>query len=139
MVSGCLGRGGICWLLLAMAAGCDTRERLTFPTENPDGGSPGPTTAIVRPLASDTLVTRGDVIEVQGRTTDENGVDTVYIEMDGVNYALAPLAGQGRDTVEFGFELNTDNFVGDTAVVWVFGVDPSGNKGDFDSRQFRFR
>ena len=129
----------MCWLLLAMAAGCDTRERLTFPTENPDGEPLGPITAIMRPLASDTVVTRGDVISVQGRTTDQDGVDTVYIEMDGVNFSLAPIAAHGQDTVEFGFELRTDNFVGDTAVVWVFGVGLSGNKGDLDSRQFRFR
>jgi hypothetical protein len=138
MVSGRAFRRGICWLLLAMAIGCDTRDRLTFPTENPDEPR-GPITAIIRPLAGDTVVTRGDVIEVRGRTTDPEGVDTVYFELDGVNFSLSPIAAQGLDTVEFSFELSTDNFVGDTAVLRVFGVDLPGSQGDFVSRRFRFR
>ena len=126
------------WLLLAMAIGCDTRDRLTFPTEDP-GAPRGPLTAIIRPLASDTVVTPGDVIEVRGRTTDPDGVDTIYFELDGVNFSLSAIVAQGLDTVEFAFELETDNFVGDTAVLRVFGVDLPGSQGDFVSRRFRFR
>ena len=131
-------RRGMWWLVLAMAAGCDQRERLTFPTEDPQAPL-GPVSIITRPVATDTLVTRGDVIEVRGLTTDPDGVDSIYFEVEGVNFSLSPIGAQGLDTVDFAFELSTNNFVADTVVLRVFGVDLPGSQGDFVSRRFRLR
>jgi hypothetical protein len=122
-------------------AGCDERERLTFPTEG--GGGPdaplGPVTVIIQPIATDTLVTPGSVIDVRGLSTDPDGVDSVFFELDGVNFTLPPVVAEGRDTVNFAFQLFTNNFVGDTVVLRVFGVDVRGSQGDFVSRRFRLR
>jgi hypothetical protein len=126
------------WLLLAMAA-CGERDRVTFPTDPGQGAPLGPTTIIIEPIALDTLVSRGDVIEVRGLSTDPDGVDSVYFELDGVNFTLSPIAAQGLDTVDFAFPLSTNNFVGDTVVLRVFGVDVPGSQGDFVSRRFRLR
>jgi hypothetical protein len=41
--------------------------------------------------------------------------------------------------VDFAFELSTNNFVADTVVLRVFGVDLPGSQGDFVSRRFRLR
>jgi hypothetical protein len=138
MVSGRAFRGGMWGLVLAIAA-CGQRDRLTFPTDPGTGAQPGPTTIIIEPIALDTLVTRGDVIEVRGLSTDPDGVDSVYFELDGVNFTLSPIAAQGLDTVDFAFPLSTNNFVGDTVVLRVFGVDVPGSQGDFVSRRFRLR
>ena len=138
MVSGRVLRRSMWWLLLAMAVGCDQRERLTFPSDVPEAPL-GPISIITRPLATDTIVTQGDVIEVRGLTTDPDGVDSVYFELDGVNFELSPIDAQGLDTLDFAFELSTNNFVGDSAVLRVFGVDVLGSQGDFVSRRFRLR
>jgi hypothetical protein len=139
MVSGRACRGGMWWLVLAIAA-CGQRDRLTFPTDPGTGGAPlGPTTIIIEPIALDTLVTRGDVIQVRGLSTDPDGVDSVYFELDGVDFTLSPIAAQGLDTVDFAFPLSTNSFVGDTVVLRVFGVDVPGSQGDFVSRRFRLR
>jgi hypothetical protein len=138
MIPGRVLRHGMWWLVLAMAAGCDQRERLTFPTEVPHLPL-GPVCIITRPLAEDTLVTPGDVIEVRGLATDPDGVDSIYFELEGVNFTLAPIVAQGLDTVDFAFRLSTNNFVADTVVLRVFGVDVPGSQGDFVGRRFRLR
>jgi hypothetical protein len=126
------------WLLLAMAIGCAERDRLTFPTEAPQAPL-GPVTIITRPVALDTLVSRGEVIGVRGLTTDPNGVDSIYFELEGVNFSFSPIDAQGLDTVDFAFDISTDNFVADTVVLRIFGVDVPGSQGDFVSRRFRLR
>lgn len=64
------------WVALAVLIGCGTRDRLTFPSENPGDGA-GPITEITHPGAHDTAVTEGDLLIIQGRTYDQDGVDTV--------------------------------------------------------------
>ncbi len=114
-------------LLLAAAAGCDERDRLTFPT--PGGpGSDGPATVIDVP-AGDTTV--GDTLPmfVTGYTTDDDGVDTVYFETDGGVTDFQPFVGSG-DSVRFGLPITTDGQAGEFITVRVFGTDERGNRGD---------
>ena len=61
----------------ALVAGCAQRERPTFPTESP-GNSAGPKIEILQPEAPDTTVVEGDLVFVDGRASDPDGVDTVY-------------------------------------------------------------
>ena len=138
MVPGRAFRVGIWWMALGIA-GCQERERLTFPTEGGPDAPLGPVTVIIQPIATDTLVTRGDVIDVRGLSTDPDGVDSVYFELDGVNFTLSPVVADGQETVDFAFQLFTNNFVADTVVLRVFGVDVPGSQGDFVSRRFRLR
>ena len=132
-------RGGF-WLWLALIAGCTERDRPTFPTDVPN--SPdlplGPVTVISEPVATDTVVTLGDVISVRGLATDPDGVSGVFFELDGVNFNLAPIDGRGRDTVEFSFTLSTRMFAHDTVVLRIYGIDVPGSQGDFVGRRFRF-
>jgi hypothetical protein len=122
------------WAALAVLVGCGTRDRLTFPSENPGDGD-GPTTEITRPASHDTAVTEGDLLIVQGRSFDADGVDTVYIAVGGINQGFAPILGQGKDTVDFAVQLSTLNNSGATVIVQIFGVDLLGQQGDIVSRQ----
>lgn len=127
------------WLAaLAFAEGCGERDRLTFPSENPGDGS-GPVTEITQPEVPDTSVSEGDLIMVQGRTYDPDGVDTVYIELGGANQAFPPIQGQGEDTVSFGLQLSTLGNSGATVVLRVFGVDLLGDQGTPAERQVRIQ
>lgn len=126
---------GLGWLVLAVLAGCGTRDRLIFPTENPGNGS-GPTTEISQP-AADTVAIEGDLLIVQGRTYDADGVDTVYFEVGGINQGFAPILGGGRDTVDFALQLSTLNHGGATVFIRVYGVDLLGDQGNPVSRQIR--
>ncbi|MBA3496446.1 MAG: hypothetical protein M3Q93_11065 [Gemmatimonadota bacterium] len=123
-------------LALAFAAGCGERDRLTFPTDNPGDGA-GPVTDISLPSAADTVVTEGDLLIIQGRTTDADGVDTVYFEVGGANQGFAPLRGNGADTVDFALQLSTLNRSGATIVFRAYGVDLLGGQGAPASRQIR--
>lgn len=114
--------------LALLVAACGTRERLTFPTQETGDGF-GPTTNILVPDRADTTVTEGDVFFVQGRTTDDDGVQTVYIELGGLDQAFSPIDGEGQDTVRFALPLSTIGHFGDTAVVRVHGVDRLGDEG----------
>lgn len=126
------------WAALASAAGCGERDRLTFPSENPGDGS-GPVTEITQPEVPDTSVSEGDLIMVEGRTYDPDGVDTVYIELGGAHQAFPPIQGQGEDTVSFGLQLSTIGNSGATVVLRVFGVDLLGDQGTPASRQIRIQ
>lgn len=123
------------WALLVALLGCGERERLTFPDENPGNGS-GPITEITRP-GSDTVMTEGDLLFVQGRTYDVDGVDTVYFETGGANQGFAPIEAEGDDTVSFLLQISTLNLGGRTVIVRVHGVDLLGEQGDFSIRQIR--
>ena len=127
-----------CWL--ALVAGCTERDRPTFPTDVPNTPNLplGPLVVVSEPLAADTVVTPGDVISIRGLATDPDGVGSVFFELEGVNFNLAPIDGRGRDTVGFSFDLSTRNFVGDTVVLRVYGIDVPGSQGDFVGRRFRF-
>jgi hypothetical protein len=122
------------WAALAVLVGCGTRDRLIFPTENPGDGQ-GPTTEILRPAIHDTAVTSGDLLIVQGRTSDADGVDTVYIAVGGTNQGFAPILGEGKDTVDFAVQLSTINISGATVIVQIYGVDLLGDQGGIVSRQ----
>jgi hypothetical protein len=123
------------WALLSALIGCGQRDRLTFPTENPGDGQ-GPASQITDPSA-DTTVIGGDALVVQGRTYDPDGVDTVYVEVGGLNQGFAPIIGGGADTVNFALQLSTFNRNGVTAIVRVFGVDRLGDVGAAAIRQIR--
>ena len=123
------------WALLVALIGCGERERLIFPEENPGNGS-GPITEITRP-ATDTAVTEGDLLFVQGRTYDADGVDTVYFEVGGANQGFLPIQGEGDDTVSFLLQISTLNLSGGTVVVRVHGVDLLGEQGEYLNRQIR--
>lgn len=115
-------------LLLALLAGCEERERLTFPSTDPGNDEEGPVTTIDVPSV-DTVLTEGDPFIVGGRTVDPNGVDTVYFEMVGSGQAFLPVVGNGQDTVSFGLPVPTIGRSGSTIVVRVRGVDVLGNQG----------
>jgi hypothetical protein len=124
------------WAALAALVSCGERERLIFPVENPGDGA-GPSTEITRPAAPDTTVIEGDLLFIQGRTYDADGVDTVYFEVGGANQGFAPIQGEGQDTVDFALQLSTLNLGGATVVIRVHGVDMLGEQGEFVSRQIR--
>ena len=75
--------------LLGTLAACATRDRPTFPTGGTGGDSTGPVTIIDVP-GSDTTVRAGPDFIVTGRTTDADGIDTVYLETEGGVTAFAP-------------------------------------------------
>lgn len=124
------------WGALAVLTGCSQRDRLTFPTENPGDGQ-GPVTEITRPGVSDTVVIEGDLLILQGRTYDADGVDTVYFEVGGINQAFAPITGGGADTVDFALQLSTLNNSGATVSVRIHGVDLLGVQGAPANRLIR--
>jgi hypothetical protein len=124
------------WAALAFVAACGERDRLTFPSENPGDGS-GPVTEITHPSAPDTAVAGGDLLFIQGRTFDADGVDTIYFEVDGVNQGFAPINGEGADTVDFALQLSTLSLSGATVVLRAYGVDLLGAQGVPVSRQIR--
>jgi hypothetical protein len=115
------------WLLAALLAGCSERSRLTFEDGGP-ADETGPVAVIDDP-SQDTVLTDGPQFLVGAQVTDEGGVDTVYVDLDGVDHELHPLQGDGRDTVLVGIPIVTLGNHGRTITVQVFGVDLSGNRG----------
>jgi hypothetical protein len=132
------GYGSAAWVLIvpgvmAIATGCEERDRLTFP--NPGDGI-GPVTTIDRPNGSDTTVTAGPDFVISGRTIDPDGVDTVYFLVTGGNQNFNPFRpNPPADTVRFGLPITTTGHAGDTILVQVHGVDAQGNQGAVSSRQ----
>ena len=86
--------------------GCGTRDRLTFPSREP-GRRRGSDHRDPPARRTDTAVVEGDLLIVQGRSLDPDGVDTVYFEVGGVNQGFAPIPGEGTDTVAFALQLST--------------------------------
>src|SRR5919109_249139 len=123
------------WALVALFLGCAERERLTFPEAPSDGDETGPATRIDVPVAAETVIVSGDLFVVSGLTADPDGVDTVYIDVSGLNLAFPPLRGDGADTVRFGVPFSTASIPGTTVDVRVFGVDELGNRGNTASRR----
>lgn len=134
MIPGQIFRRRLWWAALALSAGCSTRERFVFPVENPGDGD-GPSTEITHPASGDTVVTEGDLLIIEGRSFDPDGVDTVYVAVGGVNQGIPPIDGEGQDTVNFSAQLSTIGHSGATVIVQAFGVDLLGQRGSTVSRQ----
>ena len=124
-------------LVMAAAAACDERERLTFPSP---GDSVGPVTTIDQPNGADTTVFPGSDLFVNGRTIDPDGVDTVYFFVIGGNQSFQPFhPSPVKDTVTFGIPITTFGLSGRTLTVQIYGVDAQGNQGGTSSRQIHIR
>ena len=120
-------------VLLGPAAACQARERITFP--DPSDGI-GPVTSFDQPNGSDTTVTAGADVVVQGRTVDPDGVDTVYFLVVGGNQNFGPFVPRPpTDTVRWGLPLSTTGRSGSTMTVQIYGVDRQGNQGGPSTRQ----
>lgn len=134
------GKGS--WLLAGSAAvlfgaGCDERDRLTFPVP---GDGVGPVTRITQPAGADTTVPAGPDFFVNGQTVDPDGVDTVYFFVIGGNQNFTPFTPVPvTDTVNFGLPITTFGHSGETFTVQVHGVDVLGNQGAASSRQIHIR
>ena len=122
---------------IVLGTGCDERERLTFPT--PSDGV-GPVTFIDQPNGADTTVFPGPLFSVQGTTTDQDGVDTVYFFVIGAGQGFSPFTPeQPQTTVRFSLPLATFGFSGQTFEVQVYGVDALGNRGGTSTRLIHIR
>ena len=129
--------GSRSWLLMpltvvALGTGCDERERLTFPT--PSDGV-GPVTMINQPNGPDTTVSAGPDFFINGRTSDPDGVDSVYFFVIGGNQSFHPFhPNPPTETVTFGIPITTSGHSGKTFTVQVHGVDALGNRGGTSTR-----
>ncbi len=122
---------------IVLGTGCDERERLTFPT--PSDGV-GPVTFIDQPNGADTTIFPGALFSVQGSTTDDDGVDTVYFFVTGAGQGFSPFTPeQPQTTVRFSLPLATFGFSGQTFEVQVYGVDALGNRGGTSTRLIHIR
>ncbi|HEU5304709.1 MAG TPA: hypothetical protein VFU40_08705 [Gemmatimonadales bacterium] len=123
--------------LAELAFACEERDRLTFPT--PADGV-GPVTTIDQPNGADTTVFPGADLFVNGRTTDPDGVDTVYFFVIGGNQNFHPFhPNPVDDTVTFGLPITTFGQSGKTFTVQIYGVDVQGNQGTTSTRQIHVR
>ena len=122
---------------IVLGTGCDERERLTFPT--PSDGV-GPVTFIDQPNGADTTIFAGSLFSVQGSTTDQDGVDTVYFFVTGAGQGFSPFSPElSQTTVRFSLPLATFGYSGQTFEVQVYGVDALGNRGGTSSRLIHVR
>jgi hypothetical protein len=119
----------VLWSVVTTAGtGCDTRDRLTFPSAG-GGDQVGPSTVIDAPKA-DTTVPPTPVVFVNGRTLDEDGLDTIYFETEGGKTSFAPFIGGGT-AFRFGLPITADStLIGHIITVRVFATDRLGNRGD---------
>jgi hypothetical protein len=76
---------------------------------------------------------------VQGRSIDPDGIDSVYIGIQGLNQNFDPILGQGRDTVAFAVPLSTISHSGATVFVQIYAVDLLGDRGMTVSRQIHIQ
>ena len=118
-------------VLGAFVLGCSERSRLTFPT-SVDGL--GPEVTILAP-AQDTTVTAGPAALVSGRVVDQDGIDTVYFDVQGGVTSFNPFIAQGADTVTFSLPITTNGQAGKTITVSISAVNIPGLVGDTVRRQ----
>lgn len=124
-------------VVLMAGAGCEERDRLTFPTP-PDGI--GPVTTIDQPNGADTTVFAGSDLFVNGRTIDPDGVDTVYFFVNGGGQFFQPFTPiPPSDTVRFGIPITTFGHSGQTFEIQIYGVDAHGNRGGTSTRLIHIR
>ncbi len=127
------GRRSALMALGLVLAGCATRDRPTFPTDGGSGDSVGPVTRIDLP-SQDTTVTAGPAVFVNGTSSDDDGLDTVYVITQGGVTAFSPFV-RPRSPFRFGLPITTNRLGGATITVRVFGTDRAGNRGDTATRQ----
>ena len=114
--------------LVAGLGACDERARLTF---EPEGDSQGPDTTIDSPETGEVRVPAGPQFNVSGRSTDPDGVDTVYFQLIGGNEQFTPfVANEFQDTVRFSIPVSTIGQAGKTVDVLIFATDLTGVRGD---------
>ncbi|MGH7658296.1 MAG: Ig-like domain-containing protein, partial [Gemmatimonadales bacterium] len=112
-------------LVAPVIAACSERERITSP--DPGDGF-GPVVTITEP-ESDTTVTAGPGVFVAGHVLDNDGVDTLYIEVVNGNQSFNPLTFD-KDSVRFDLPISTSSMAsGDSMIVVLFGVDAAGTRG----------
>ncbi|MEZ0333942.1 MAG: Ig-like domain-containing protein [Gemmatimonadales bacterium] len=117
------------WLAsLLVLTGCEERDRLTFPSNEPGGDDLGPVTVIDSP-SEDTTLTEGGPFVLSGRSLDATGIDTVYFDVAGGGVNFSPLSGGGQDTVRFGLLISTLGNRGQTITVTAHAVDLHDNQG----------
>jgi hypothetical protein len=136
MIPGTMAGRIFWWSALTLCMACGERDRLVFPTDNPGDGE-GPITEVSQPGVPDTSVSDGDIIVVQGRTYDPDGVDTVYLEVGGANQGFLPLVPEGLDTVPFTLQISTLGLAGADVLVRIHGVDKLGDQGFPVNRHIR--
>lgn len=124
--------GLVAGALAGVLSACSTRDRPTFPTGGTGSDSAGPVTIIDSPTG-DTTVTAGPALFVTGRTTDDDGLDTVYVETDGGVTSFSPEV-RPASPFRFGYPITTNGLAGDTIIVRIFGTDRLGNRGDTATR-----
>jgi hypothetical protein len=128
------------WLapvLVVLAVACEERDRLTFPDP---GDGIGPVTTIDQPNGADTILDEGPEFFVQGRTIDQDGVDTVYFFVIGGNQSFHPFQPRPpSDTLLFGVPISTSGRSGQTMIVQIHGVDTHGNQGAPSTRRIIVR
>lgn len=119
-------------LLTGTVGGCNTRDRPLF--ENGGGGPNqiGPSTIIDEPSV-DTTVPAGPGVFVNGRSVDDDGIDTVYVVTEGGITAFPPFVDVGT-AFRFGLPITTNGLSGATITVRIFGTDHLGNRGDTATR-----
>jgi hypothetical protein len=124
-------------VVMVLAAACEERDRLTFPDP---GDGIGPVTTIDQPEGADTTVDAGDDLLINGRTTDPDGVDTVYFLVIGGNQSFPPYRPSPPGVmVTWGLPLSTVGRSGSTMTVQIHGVDMRGNQGAPSTRQIIVR
>ena len=112
---------------MALTVGCGERSRLTFEDGGPNDETPP--VALIDVPGQDTTVQEGPQVLIGTQVTDDSGVDTVYVDLEGADHELQPFNGEGRDTVLLAFPIPTLGNHGLTITVQVFGVDLAGNRG----------
>lgn len=117
---------GAAVLLALVLAGCNGRDRLTFPDP---GDGIGPVVTVTEP-AQDTTIVAGPGIFVAGNVVDKDGVDTLNVEVVNGNQQFLPLTFTGKDSVRFDLPISTGGKQkGDTIQVVLRAVDGVGNVG----------
>src|SRR6266850_893748 len=115
--------------LVVAGAGCNARDRLTFPSDGVGSDHTGPTSTIDAPSA-DTTVSPTPNVPVSGRVVDADGIDTVYFETVGGLSSFQPFSGGGT-SVRCSLPITADaRLPGRTITIRVFGTDRLGNRGD---------
>lgn len=120
-------------VLAAGVLACGERGRLIF---DPPTDGVGPDTNIDDPVTADTRVPAGPQFSLSGRSTDSDGVDTVYFELIGAGEQFTPfVSDEFRDTVRFSIPVSTAGRSGDTLIVLIFATDLLGTRGDTATRR----